>query len=386
MRILLALTYYRPHISGLTIYVERLARALSARGHEVTVLTSRYDPTLPAEEIRDGVRVRRVPVLFRFSKWVFMPTFPAAAVEEIGRHDVVSIHLPQAEGVLLAAIARMKRKPSVLTYHCDLQMPKVWYGPIVDRVVYWDNLLAAKLADRIVAYTEDFASHSPLLSRFMEKVTVILPPVIIPDPTPEGKRKILEKAGVDGKKKICFAARFAAEKGADYLMKSIEHILPDVPNAHILFAGEYKNVIGEKVYLEMQPLIRKYRDYLTFLGVLSPEGMANFFSICDVLVVASINSTESFGLVQVEAMLNGCPVVATNLPGVRQPVKMTGMGEIVPIKDEVALAKAIVKVIKNRSSYIRPKEEIRKIFSFEETVSRYEALFEEQVGIRNERG
>ncbi len=49
MRILFILTYYRPHVSGLTIYVERLAKALGERGHEVTVLTSRYDRGLPRE-------------------------------------------------------------------------------------------------------------------------------------------------------------------------------------------------------------------------------------------------------------------------------------------------------------------------------------------------
>ncbi len=375
MDLLLALTYYRPHVSGLTIYVERLAKALARRGHRVTVLTSRYHRSLAPEEMVDGVRVVRVPVAFRFSKWVFMPGFTATAIREIRNHQIVNIHLPQAEGGLLASLAKAYGKPSVLTYHCDLKMPEVWYGPLVDKVVYWDNILAATLADNIVAYTKDFATHSPLLSRYMDKVTVILPPVIIPEPTEEGKAKILTKAGVDGKRKICFAARFAAEKGADYLIKAIEHVIPHVPNAHLLFAGEYKNVLGETIYQDLQPLIRKYKDYITFLGVLSPEKMSDFFSICDLLVVASINSTESFGLVQVEAMLNGTPVVATNLPGVRQPVQMTGMGEIVPIKDEKALAEAIVKVLQNRDAYIRPKEEIRGIFSLNKTVQAYENLF-----------
>ena len=62
MRILIALTYYRPHYSGLTIYAERQARALAARGHQVTILTSRFDPNLPKEEIRDGVEVMRLDV------------------------------------------------------------------------------------------------------------------------------------------------------------------------------------------------------------------------------------------------------------------------------------------------------------------------------------
>ena len=67
MRILIALTYYRPHISGLTIYAERLARGLARRGHEVTVLTSRFDPSLAPTEMRDGVRIDRVPVARKVS-------------------------------------------------------------------------------------------------------------------------------------------------------------------------------------------------------------------------------------------------------------------------------------------------------------------------------
>ena len=70
MRILHVLTYYRPHVSGLTIYVERLARGLAAAGQQVTVLTSQYDRALPRRELRDGVNVVRVPVLARISKGV----------------------------------------------------------------------------------------------------------------------------------------------------------------------------------------------------------------------------------------------------------------------------------------------------------------------------
>ena len=68
MKILTVLTYYRPHTSGLTIYVERLARTLAAQGHQVTVLTSQYEPDLPREEVVDGVRILRAPVMLRISK------------------------------------------------------------------------------------------------------------------------------------------------------------------------------------------------------------------------------------------------------------------------------------------------------------------------------
>ena len=65
MRILTVLTYYRPHTSGLTIFAERLAKALVRRGHQVTVLTSQFDPATAREEVVDGVRVVRVPVAAR---------------------------------------------------------------------------------------------------------------------------------------------------------------------------------------------------------------------------------------------------------------------------------------------------------------------------------
>jgi glycogen synthase len=70
MKILTVLTYYRPHTSGLTIYAERLARAFVKRGHQVTVMTTQYDPSLPREEMMDGVKVIRVPVAARVSKGV----------------------------------------------------------------------------------------------------------------------------------------------------------------------------------------------------------------------------------------------------------------------------------------------------------------------------
>jgi len=378
MKVLIALTYYRPHVSGLTIYAERLAKALARRGHEVTVLTSHYARHLPYQEHMDGVRVVRVPVLFRISKGVIMPTFPAVAWRLIRQSDVLSVHLPQLEASLLALLGRLARRPVVLTYHCDLKLPPSPFNRLIDKVVFISNYIAGLLAHRIVAYTEDYAVHSPYLSRFMDKLRVILPPVEIPPPRPAQVKAFIQEHGLNGHKVIGFAARFAAEKGVEYLLDALPHILKRIPNVKVLFAGEYRNVIGEEAYIRrLMPLVRRYGGHWSFLGVLDPQQMADFFSACDVLVLPSINSTESFGLVQVEAMLCGCPVVASNLPGVRQPVRMTGMGEVVPIRDSRALAEALIKVIQERERYIRPRERIRRIFDLEQTVRAYERLFEE---------
>src|SRR5215831_16152475 len=101
MRILIALTYYRPHVSGLTIYAERLARGLARRGHAVTVLTSHFSPALARRESVDGVEIVRVPVASKLSKGVIMPLFPFYAAAAVARCDVLNVHMPQFEAALL---------------------------------------------------------------------------------------------------------------------------------------------------------------------------------------------------------------------------------------------------------------------------------------------
>ena len=387
MKILFVLTYYRPHVSGLTIYVERLAKALAERGHTVTVLTSHYAKQLPYEETLNGVRVVRAPVLFRLNKGVLMPTFPALIWREIRAHDVVSIHLPQVEATLSTVLTRLAGRKAVITYHCDLEMPpSVWYGRVVDWVTHWNNILACKIADNIVAYTHDFAEHSRVLSRFAKssKLRVILPPVVIPEPTRDGAQALREQYGLNHRPVIGFAARFAYEKGAGYLINALPRILAEIPDAHIVFAGPYLDVVGERIWYELQPLIKQYESCLTFLGTLSPAQMADFYAACDVITVASINNTESFGLVQVEAFMCGTPVVATNLPGVRQPVTMTGMGEIVPVADAQGLAEGILKVLRDPASYIKPRDQIMATFSMAHTVEKYEGLFAQVTGAESQ--
>jgi glycosyltransferase involved in cell wall biosynthesis len=377
VKVLLVLTYYHPHVSGLTIYVKRLATTLAQRGHQVTVLTSRYDRSLPLLEVLDGVRVIRVPVHFRVSKGVLMPSFPARAWTLIRSHDVVSVHLPQFEASLLAGLGRLAGRPVVLTYHCDLQLPSGWFNRFVDRVVFASNYLAGHMAQAVVAYTQDFAEHSNFLSRFLRKVHVIPPPVIMPAPAPQDVEAFRGRHDLEGRPVVGMAARLATEKGVEVLIGAMPRLLEQFPRLKVLFAGQYQDVMGEETYYRrLMPLIEELGpEHWEFLGVLNQDQMPAFFAACDVLVVPSLNSTESFGLVQVEAMLCGTPSIASNLPGVRQPPRMTGMGEVTPIGDSPALAEAIARIVEEPGAYARPRREIEEAFSLEQTVVGYETLF-----------
>jgi glycosyltransferase involved in cell wall biosynthesis len=381
LKVLLVLTYYRPHTSGLTIYAERLANGLAERGHDVTILTSRFNRRLPTREVRNGVTIVRAPVLFRISKGVIMPTFGLLAWKYVRWADVLSLHLPQFDAAGVALRGRLLKKPTLLTYHCDLRLPPGLFNRIANGTVRVMNNLAGTFSHGIVAYTEDFAQHSPFLQRFSEKRHVIPPPVELPDMTESGIAAFAKMYNPDDKHPVIgMAARLAAEKGVEVLLNAMPRILEKYPDAHVLFAGQYQNVLAEESYAKrLEPKIRRYEKTgkWRFLGVLDSVQMAAFYPNLDVLVVPSLNSTESFGLVQVEAMLCGTPSVASNLPGVRQPVRQTGMGEITPIGDQEGLAEAILKVLDNPEAYHRERQEIEARFSTERTVKDYEALFYE---------
>jgi glycosyltransferase involved in cell wall biosynthesis len=379
MKILTVLTYYRPHTSGLTIYAERLARAFVQRGHEVTVMTTQYDPSLPREEIMDGVKVIRVPVAARVSKGVLAPTFGLVATKLVWEHDVVQLHLPQFDAPGVALRARLFGKPAILTYHCDVQLPKTFFNRIVNKVVDFQNNMAGMLANHIVTYTQDYADNSPYLSRFASKLTPILPPVELPDAAPEAVSAFAETHLIKQRNPVIgMAARFASEKGVEVLLDALPIILKKYPKAQVLFAGTYQNVMGEQAYSDrLMPRIREYemQGHWKFLGNLDPVQMSAYYPNLDVITVPSLNATEAFGLVQIEAMMNGVPSVPSALPGVRRPVQMHNMGVVSEIGNAQSLADAILEVLDNKDKYRGDPETIKKTYDPETVVIAYEKLF-----------
>ena len=380
MKILTVLTYYRPHTSGLTIYAERLARAFVKRGHQVTVMTTHYDPSLPSEEMMDGVKVIRVPVAARVSKGVIAPTFGLVATKLVWEHDVVQLHLPQFDAPGVAFRARLFGKPAVLTYHCDVQLPMGMFNRLVNFVLDFQNHMAGRLANHIVTYTQDYADNSPYLSRYASKLTPILPPVELPFPTPQAVSAFAREHHIDERKPVIgMAARLAAEKGVEVLLDALPIILKKYPNAQVLFAGTYQNVMGEQAYSDrLMPRIREYeiQGHWTFLGNLDPIQMAAFYPNLDVLTVPSLNSTEAFGLVQIEAMMNGVPSVPSALPGVRRPVQMHGMGLVSQIGDSASLAESILGVLDDPQKYRGDLETIKKSYDPDSIAQAYEKLFQ----------
>jgi glycosyltransferase involved in cell wall biosynthesis len=109
--------------------------------------------------------------------------------------------------------------------------------------------------------------------------------------------------------------------------------------------------------------------------VLDDRALAALYASIDVLVVPSVNSTESFGLVQIEAMTLGVPCVASDLPGIRHAVRTTGLGALFPAGDAAALARAVCDVLQRRAGGSTSRPEVAAQYDPLRTAERYEALF-----------
>jgi glycosyltransferase involved in cell wall biosynthesis len=380
MRILMALDYYRPYVSGLSITVERLAQGLAERGHSVTVLAHRHDPGLPAEERSGPVRILRPRVLARVGKAQVSPSLVASAARELAASDVLHLHAPLTPAVPLSLLASRARVPIVANYHCDLKLPRGGVNRAVEAIARASQSFLLDRAAVIINSTEDYARATPALASRLSRFTGIYPPVPDPPMSAVSPQDLRARWKIEGSPVALFVGRFAEEKGLPHLVAALPDLRRQFPNLVLLLAGERERIPGEAVGRRLAPLLDDPRSGVVATGFVPDQEMGSLFRLADVLVLPSVNSTESFGMIQVEAMLSGLPVVASDLPGVRVPIRTTGMGELTPPADPPALARQIVRVLEAPDRYRRRHEEIREIFSIERTFSLYESAFERARG------
>ena len=214
--------------------------------------------------------------------------------------------------------------------------------------------------------TADYACHSRVCHKFKDKFAEAATPIknYKPVPVPHQKNKI-----------IGFCGRLVEEKGIDVLLKAYRILYSQRQDIELWIGGDYKNVAGGSIYESLTAYIQKHDiKNVVFWGRIPEDHMEEFYSSLDVFVLPSINSLEAFGMVQVEAMYCGTPVVSTNLYGVRTILQNTGMGISVLKNNPESLAKGISNVLNTPQRYIKPKSEIEKYYSTHKCITTYEHL------------
>jgi glycosyltransferase involved in cell wall biosynthesis/SAM-dependent methyltransferase len=377
MKILVVLTFYHPHWTGLTAYAKRLAEGLVARGHTVTVLTSQHNAELPREEMIGGVRVIRLPFVARVSRTVIMPSFPLVAARLIAEHDIVHVHTPMPETLLITGLARALGRASLVTHQGDVVMPAGMFNAAIQRAMDSTMTAGMQLASGVVVHSADYGRHSRFLAPIAGKLLSIYPPADIPPPQPDEIRAWRGELGLEGKRLIGFAGRFVEEKGFDFLLQSIPLVRKHIPEAHFVYAGE-TNVVYEPFFERWRHLFEQQREAISTLGlILDKQRMANFYAMCDLFALPS--RSDCFPSVQIEALLSGTPLITTDIPGAREVVQVTGMGRLVRPRDPQALAEGIVEALRDTEAPRPAREEVQRIFDPQRSIQEYEALMERLV-------
>jgi glycosyltransferase involved in cell wall biosynthesis len=300
-----------------------------------------------------------------------MPRFLTQCFRACHEVDIVNLHLPQIEAAVVAIYARLiARKPVYTTYHCDLELPDGIARVVFTPLIKVSHLLTVLFSTKVICNSEDYVQASRFLRHFRSRIVISYPPCARLDPG-DARSPVDEAAG---RPLVGFVGRFAEEKGVEYIVAAIPRVLEMHPDAVFAFAGD-SGVVGEQVYRRLKPQIDALGDRVRLLGVLAEPELAAFYRSCDLLLLPSVNSTESFGMVQVEAMYAGVPVIAGDIPGVRVPVSITGMGKLVAPRDSAALASAIIEVLAGRDAYVRSESDLEAQFGVERCLDYYETLF-----------
>ncbi len=356
--ILLVSNYYAPYVSGLTEMARLLAEKLVKEGYQVKVITSRHDRSLARREVVHGVLVERCNVQFKISKGTISIPFLIRVIQEARRFDIVNLHLPMLESGLLSLL--IKKEKLIPLYQCDVNLPQNMLNWMIIHVMDCSHRICLARSKKIWVTSSDYAAHSRVAYRHVDKFLEI--GGAIKDVHPG-------KYVRTGRYKIGFCGRIVEEKGINVLIQAFELLQMQGVDAELLLAGDYKKVAGGSVYPALAGYIKEHKiKNIRFLGALPEERLGEFYSSLDVFVLPSINSLEAFGLVQVEAMMCGTPVVASDLYGVRTIVMKTGMGLVCKAGNVKDLARCIKKVLENRRMYVKKVSDISNIYSTESVV------------------
>ncbi len=385
MKILIITQYYIPYQSGLTVYAKRLAEDFASKGDHVTVLTVEHENGLRRRETMNGVTVIRAPYLMRFQRGAYSPMLAIEFLRQLWGHDVVNIHAPLFEAGLFAALAFLFKagKRPVLTYHCDLSMKSGIFSRVIENIYYLSVRAAGLICGKIVMNSLDYG-RSSRLAGFSKKIIEIRPPITGNDFYKVDTGAFKRRFGIAEDHKIVgFTGRLVREKGLYHLVRAMTAVKKEF-RVKCVIAGEGEKVAGgrkESVKTGLLDVISGLglTDDVVFTGYLQDNELLEFYSAIDVLVLPSVDPLESFGMVQVEAMLCGCPVIATDMPGVRDILTRLPQGLLVPPGDIEALTDAIKRILRDREVYIKDRGFVIAAFNAEKTFSAYKELFDRYI-------
>jgi len=333
MDILQVNKFYHPVIGGIEHVVHQLATGLSELGNPTSVLTSRQRGFGRSETV-EGVSVTRTSSLGVALSTPLAPTFPVRLRQLSRDADLVHYHLPNPLAVASYLIAQPST-PIVVTYHSDIVRQATalrLYQPLLDRFL--------SEADRIVTTSPRLRDNSEHLQPYIEKTDVV-PLSIDIDQIDSTTGNSQEVFTTDEVPTVLFVGRLNYYKGVEYLLDAMAMV--ETP-ATLCIIGDGTR----RTDLEQRVQSLGIDNRVKFLGQVDDETLNAFYEAASLFVLPSTEPSEAFGIVQLEAMAHGLPVINTNLPTGVPWVSLDGKtGITVPPRNKRALADAIEELLSN---------------------------------------
>jgi glycosyltransferase involved in cell wall biosynthesis len=325
-RVLHLATYAVPHVGGVEIHMHTLCKALAAR-FDVSEAGGGGPRFRSTRQILEGVPLTRLATPLTLRSATICPQIPLAI--RASNPDLVHLHMPNPFGAAAFLLSGFKG-PLVVTWHFDVVRQRALnrlFKPLFSKVL--------SRAMAVITTSPNLAKSSDMLQAFGDRVRVI-PYGIDHEPYERRDSEATTLRQRFGPKIVLGVGRLVYYKGWEYLIKAMSEV-----DASLLIVGD--GPLREE--LELQAKTQGISDRVHFVG--ERNHLIPFYQACDVFVLSSIRG-EAFGLVQLEAMAAGKPVINTSLQSGVPFVSRDGeSGCTVPPHDSKALATAINTLMAN---------------------------------------
>lgn len=337
-----------------------IVHGFSSQGFRCDLLCAAADDGSGVITLNEKGQIICTPTWFTLAATMISPAMIWNLRRICHNYDIIHIHHPDPMANLALRMSGFKGKV-ILHWHSDILRQKNLlkiYKPLQDWMI--------KRADVVIGTSPVYLKESPHLTNAEGKKVCL--PIGVQKVMPDQKMVSKIRDRYKDKKLVFSVGRLVGYKGHKYLIESARHL----PDDYVILIG------GDgPLYAQMASQIaeEKLSDKVILLGRISDEALAGYYGACDVFCLSSIWKTEAFGMVQIEAMSCGKPVVATEIPGsgVSWVNKHGYSGLNVPPEDSRAIAEAV--------EYIMADTERYNLFS-QNAKTRYEEFFTKPLFLR----
>ena len=385
-------TRYPPAPGGVERHVEEISRRLVARGRAVTVYTSRLYHEFPWQPLPPdfvepptppGLTVRRVPA-WSLPGELHYPFFRGLYRRiEADHPELLHVH---TYGTNHAAVARRYHRRTGVPYIITAHYHPIWsiYGGRLRHLIrgFYDRRLAAPIvgdAARLIVQTHE-EERLIRVNGFALPPVEVIPPGYSPATAPPGDPQAFRRAfRIDGPF-VLFVGRLASNKGLPALMEAFSELHRHDPTANLVLVGADG---GEQANVERRVRELGLSDCVRITGFVADESLlaAGFR---EARLFALPSQYEAFGLVLLEALAQGTPVVASRVGGIPEFIEDGKAGRLIPPEDAVALARAFQELWNDETTRTRwgtyGRETVVPRYQWDRVVDRLELVYREVLG------